>query len=99
MKLETYASQLHQETLAAAEVDGLPRVEAFTSLVLERLSAAGEVDSPVVAHHRKTGVEVSGWGLDEDRGALSVAVTDWSGEAAPRSLTTTSANQFMRRLV
>jgi hypothetical protein len=99
MKLEEYAEQILQETLAAAEVDGVPRLEAFTQLVIERLSAAGEFDTGQVAYHRKIGVEVSGWAHDPDRGVFHAFVTNWSGRTPPKSLTSGTVTQSVKRLV
>jgi hypothetical protein len=93
-----YAEQLRQETLAAAEVEGGTRLEAFTQLVIERLTAAGEFDDGEVAYLKQTGLEISGWSLDADGDVLHVFVTDWAGEVPPRSLTKTRAGQFFKRL-
>jgi AIPR protein len=98
ISLDQYAEQLLQETLAAAEVDGAPRLEAFTQLVIERLSAAGEFDDAQVAYLRKTGLELSGWSYDGDTDVLHAFVTDWTGRTPPVSLTRTTAEQPLRRL-
>lgn len=99
MNLNEYAQQVLQETIAAAEVDSVPRLEAFTQAVSQRLSAAGEFEEGQVAYHRKTGVEVSGWDHDPDRAVLHAFVTVWAGEAPAETLTAAAATQATRRLV
>lgn len=99
MNIEEYAEQIRQETLAAAEVDATPRLEAFTRLVMERLSAGGEFEEAQVALHRKTGVETSGWAFDPARGVLHAFVTEWSGTVPSNSLTATAVSQSVKRLV
>jgi hypothetical protein len=99
MTLDEYSEQMLQETLASAEIDGVPRLEAFTQLVMERLSAAGEFDEGQVAYHRKTGLEVSGWAHDPERGALHLMVTDWTGTCPSPSLTANGMDSKVTRLV
>lgn len=98
MDVIQYAEQLNQETLAAAEVNGTSRLEAFTQLVIERLTAAGELDDGEVAYFRKTGLEISGWSMDGDNNVLHAFVTDWNDEVPPLSLTKTSAAAALKRL-
>ena len=96
--LKDYAEQLLQETLAAAEVDGTPRLEAFTQLVIERLTAAGEFDDGQIAFFKKPGLEISGWSLDADNEVLHAFVTDWTGTTPSPSLTQTASSEALRRL-
>ena len=98
MNLNEYSEELLQETLAAAEVDCIPRVEAFTHGMLDRLMAAGEVDSAQVAYHRKPGVEISGWGFDSDRGTLHAFITEWAGVSPAKSLPPSSVTAAVKRL-
>ncbi|MGV1004859.1 MAG: AIPR family protein [Candidatus Nanopelagicales bacterium] len=98
MRLEEYAEELNQEVLASAEVDGISRLDAFTQLVIERLTAAGEFDDGELSYYRKTGLEVSGWSASGEEDVLHVFVTDWRDETPPPSLTRTQAAALLRRL-
>jgi hypothetical protein len=98
MRLEEYADQLNQEVLASAEVDCISRLDAFTQLVIERLTAAGEFDDGETSYYRKTGVEVSGWSASGEEDVLHVFVTDWRDETPPPSLTRTQATAILKRL-
>jgi len=98
LDIAQYAEQLLQETLAAAEVDGTPRLEAFTQLVIERLTDSGEFDDGAVTYFKKPGLEISGWSLDADNGFLHVFVTDWNGTSPVPALTAKGASASFRRL-
>ena len=98
IEIAQYAEQLLQETLAAAEVDGTPRLEAFTQLLIERLTTAGEFDGGAVAYFKKPGLEISGWSLDADNDVLHAFVTDWRGSIPSPSLTRKGAAERLGRL-
>jgi hypothetical protein len=97
MQLGDYAAQLNQEVLAAAEVDGTSRLDAFTELIIERLTAAGEFDGGQIAYYRKTGIEVSGWSGAGEEDVLHIFITDWRDEVPPPSLTRTQAAVLLKR--
>jgi len=98
MKLEGYAEQFNQEVLAAAEVDAISRLDAFTQLVIERLTSAGEFDDGQISYYRKTGLEVSGWSAAGEEDVLHVFITDWRDEIPPPSLTRTQVITLLKRL-
>jgi hypothetical protein len=100
MNLDEYAERLLQETLAATDVAGpdAMRLEVFTTLVAERLAAAGEFSDAEACYHRGRGLEVSGWSWDDGESVLHLFVTDHRAEAPPTSLTATQIGQSFRRL-
>ncbi len=100
MNLDEYAERLLQETLAATEAAGADgsRLEVFTSLVAERLAAAGDFSDAEVCYHRSRGIEVSGWSFDEEAAVLHLFATDFRGELPTTSLTTTQIGQTFKRL-
>ena len=46
--------------------------DSFTQTVFDMLSEAGEFEDPLVCYHRARGLEVSGYGVDEDEGRLDL---------------------------
>lgn len=99
MKIEDYAEQLQQETIASAdlELEDELRLETFTRLVAQRLTEAGELDDFVVGFHKARGVETSGWSFDVERSHLHLFVTDYRGSGL-ESLTKTQIETSLRRL-
>ena len=99
MDLQEYAEALRQETLAAVEAEPhRSPLEHFTAQVAERLVAAGEFNDTQVAFYKATGMEISGWSLDDDERTLHLFVTDHRLIVPPASLTPTQVNQAFRRL-
>ncbi len=98
MSIKEYGEAMLQDVLALAEATGCSTLEGFTELVAERLSAAGEFDEPRFAYHRKTGLEVTGWALDEETGVLHAFVSIWTPHAESPTLTVNDTTVAIRRL-
>lgn len=88
--LSRYAEELHQAILIEAEIEGSEqlRSEVFTQHVIDILIEAGEVEEAVPCHHRDRGIEVHGYGVDDDD-TLNLICTLYSGgsnvDKVPRS--------------
>ena len=67
--LTQFAENLQQDVLALAESDEHEQMlaDSFVQTVFDTLSEAGEFEDPLVCYHRSTGMEVSGYAVDEDR--------------------------------
>ena len=72
--LEAFAENLRQDVLALAESEdeGLMLADSFTQCIFEMLSEAGEFEDPLVCYHRARGMEVSGYGVDEEEGRVDL---------------------------
>jgi hypothetical protein len=97
MNLQQYGEALLQDVLALAEATGCSTLEAFSEIVAERLSGAGEFAEPRFAYHRKTGVEITGWAQDEN-GVLHAFVSIWTPSADLPTLTLADTTVAIRRL-
>jgi hypothetical protein len=97
VNLKQYGEALFQDVLALAQGTPCSPLEAFTEIVAERLSGAGEFAEPRFAYHRKTGVEVTGWARD-DAGVLHGFVSIWTPSANPTVLTLADTIVAIRRL-
>lgn len=97
--LISFAEDLAQEILTEAEVEGVEamRAEVFTRRMIETLVESGELEEALSAYHRDRGVEVSGYGVD-DEDTLNLISSDYRGEIPPGSVTRTDVSTAFRRL-
>ena len=79
-ELSKYYENLKQEVLedANAGEDAVMRPAAFTRYVLDILIEAGELEDATTSHHKATGVEVHGFGADEDD-TVNLIIARFSG--------------------
>jgi hypothetical protein len=98
VELSQFAENLRQDVLVTAEAEGdeALRSEVFTRMVLETLEEAGEIGEAQACYHRDGGMEVSGYGVDEDD-TLNLFVTIHRGEVPPPSVTKTEIDTALRR--
>ena len=97
---ETFAENLQQDVLALAESDdeGLMLADSFTQTVFDMLSEAGEFEDPLVCYHRARGLEVSGYGVDEDEGRLDLFLSIHTNTVPPETVTRQQVDVAFRRL-
>jgi len=100
LDLETFAENLRQEVLLEADLEGDEALvpEAFTRLVLEQLEEAGEIEEGHACYHRDRGLEVSGYGVDEDADILDLFATIYRGETSPTMVGKQDVESAFRRL-
>jgi hypothetical protein len=100
LELSDFANNLHQQVLLEADVTGeealLP--EAFTRLMLDHLEEAGEIEEGRACYHRDRGIEVSGYGVDDDAEILDLFTTIYQGEAVPETVSKRDVETAFRRL-
>ena len=99
-QLDVFAENLRQDVLALAESedDGLMLADSFTETVFEILSEAGEFEDPLVCYHRAHGMEVSGYGIDEEEGRLDLFLSIHTNEVPPPAVTRSQVEVGFRRL-
>jgi hypothetical protein len=99
-ELEQFASGLQQEVISRSEVEDEEqfRVNAFTEVMLEYLSDAGEVEGAVVCHHKARGEEVSAYALSEDGNFLELVVSLYTQSVPPRTVTKAEVDTAFKRL-
>ena len=98
--LEMFAENLRQDVLALAESDddGLMLADSFTQTVFDILSEAGEFEDPLVCYHRARGMEVSGYGVDEEEGRLDLFVSIHTNTVPPITVTRQQVEVGFRRI-
>ncbi len=98
--MELFAESLRQDVLALAESDddGLMLADSFTQTVFDILSEAGEYEDPLVCYHRARGMEVSGYGVDEEEGRLDLFLSIHTNTTPPTTVTRQQVEVGFRRL-
>lgn len=94
-----YAEDLKQTILLEADAEevGALRPEVFTRHLIDLLIEAGEVEEAVGCHLRTRGVEVHGYGVD-DEDTLNLIGAIYTGEVPPRTITRAELDTAFRRL-
>ena len=98
--MEIFAENLRQDVLGLAESDddGLMLADSFTQTVFDILSEAGEFEDPLVCYHRARGMEVSGYGVDEEEGRLDLFVSIHTNTVPPITVTRQQVEVAFRRI-
>ena len=98
--LEDFSENLRQDVIALAETDdhGMMLADSFTQTVFDMLSEAGECDDPLVCYHRARGIEVSGYGIDEEEGRLDLFLSIHTNQTPPVTVPRRDVGIGFRRL-
>ena len=98
--LESFAENLRQDVLSLAESDdeALMLADSFAQTVFDMLSEAGEFEDPLVCYHRALGMEVSGYGVDEDEGRVDLFLSIHTNTVPPATVTRQQVTVAFRRL-
>jgi hypothetical protein len=105
-EIDTFAVDLHQDVLAAAEAAeaGALVPEEFTRWMIGVLADVGEIDDAETCYHQARGMEASGYSVDEELATLNLLITRYTGSeppaTVPRSEVTTAfarLREFYRR--
>lgn len=98
--LNRFAEDLREDVLAFAEAreQELMLADSFTQAAFDMLSEAGEFEDPLTCYHRARGIEVSGYGVDEDEGRLDLFLTIHTNAAPPITVTRQQVDVAFRRM-
>ncbi len=98
--LESFAENLRQDVLSLAESEdeGLMLADSFTQTIFDMLSEAGDAEDPLVCYHRARGMEVSGYGIDDEEGRLDLFLSINTNAVPPVTITRQQVNVAFRRL-
>jgi hypothetical protein len=97
--LVEFAETFRQDLISLAEAEGEEALmpEVFTSTLLDTLVEVGEIEDAEVCYHRDRGVEVSGYGIEDDE-ILNLFGTLYRGDVPPASTTQTEIETTLRRM-
>ena len=98
--LEAFAGDVRQDVLLQADLDEEEslRPNAFTQITLDLLEEAGEIAEGQSCYHRDRGIEVSGYGVEEEEGVANLFVTIYRGDIPPATIGKTDIETAFRRL-
>jgi hypothetical protein len=98
--LNTFAGDIHQEVLLQADLleEESLRPEAFTQIMLDALEESGEIEEGQACYHRDRGIEVSGYGVQEEEGVANLFVTIYRGDVPPATIGKSDIETAFRRL-
>lgn len=97
--LVEFAETFRQDLISLAESEGEEALmpEVFTTSLLDTLLEVGEVEDAEACYHRDRGVEVSGYGIEDDE-VLNLFGTLYRGEVPPASTGQTEIETALRRM-
>lgn len=98
--LVEFAENLQQDVLALAESEDNVQMlaDSFTETVFDMMSEAGECEDSIVCYHRATGIEVSGYAVDEEEGRLDLFMSIHTNITPPETVTRQRVEVGFRRL-
>lgn len=98
--LDGFAENLRQDalTLADAEEHELMLADSFSQIVFDMLSEAGEFEDPLVCYHQARGMEISGYGIDEEEGRIDVLLSIHTSSVPPETVPRRQVEVAFRRL-
>jgi hypothetical protein len=98
--LDEFAENLKQDVLALTEAEDTEQMlaDAFTQIAFDILSETGEFEDPMVCYHRATGMEVSGYAVDDDEGRLDLFLSIHTNVTPPETVTKQRVDVAFKRL-
>ena len=99
-ELERFANNLQLEVISRASLEDQEEfyANAFTRIMIEYLSEAGELDDGEVCFHKARGIEVSGYNLSDDEDVLDLFVNIFNQTSRLVSVTRTEIETYLKRL-
>ena len=98
--IDEFSENVRQDVLALAESEEQDMMlsDSFTQTMFDMLSEAGEFDDPLVCYHRARGMEISGYGVDEDEGRIDLFLSIHTNSSPPETVTRQRVEVAFRRL-
>lgn len=99
-EIEAFYEALRQDVRLEADNEGAQgmRPEAFTSIVIETLIEAGEIEDAVPCFMQQRGIEVHGYGIEDDN-TLNLITTIYSGDSEPSTVRKSDVKTAAKRLI
>lgn len=104
-ELVRFAENLQQEVIINAEGNqteedgGSFREEAFTSLMIEYLIEAGELEDGHVCYHSARGIKVNGYNIQEDEGRLDLFISIYTQNLSPNTVRKDAVEGAFKQLI
>jgi hypothetical protein len=105
VEIVRFAENFHQEIIISAEGNqtqedsGFFREEAFTSLMIEYLIEAGELEDGIVCYHSARGIKVNGYNIQEEEGRLDLFVSIYTQNFPPTTVRKDAVEGAFKQLI
>lgn len=101
MTLDDFYNDLREQILLAAdtETSGWENEDFLTSVMLEYLEEAGEVDSPIICPFRGYGLQLNAYAISDDYESVDIFVSIDSGSETPQSVSRTDIDAAIKRAI
>jgi hypothetical protein len=105
LELVRFAEDLHQEVIINAEGNqteedgGSFREEAFTRLMIEYLTEAGELEDGSVCYHSARGIKVNGYNIQEEEGRLDLFISIYTQNLSPTTVRKDAVESAFKQLI
>lgn len=86
-----------QQVIRDSEEDETTREDKFTEIMLDALEEADETENAVVCYHKKTGIKVNGYGMNDSGDIIDIFVSEFSGQMPSVSLPKSETEQIFKR--
>lgn len=93
----SFCNDFIQEIIRDSEEDETTREDKFTEIMLDALEEADETENAVICYHKKTGLKVNGYGMNDSGDILDIFVSEFSGQVPSVSLPKSETEQIFRR--
>ena len=90
-----------EEVLIASDLEtsGWTKDDFLTSIMLEYLEEAGEVENPIMCPFRSYGLQLNAYAIDEDYSNLDLFVSIYSDNDTPKSVSQTEVDAAIKRAI
>lgn len=98
--LEQFAENFHQDIIAGSRESDYEvfSEEQFTSLMMEYLTDAGEIDDRELCSHQSRGIKVNGYAFYNDNEALDLFVSHYTGDCPPVRVAKVDLQKQLKRI-
>lgn len=99
--LKDFASDFYQQILQAKENDAynMEIEDFFTTVMLEYLEEAGEVEEPIICPFRGYGLQMNGYSVSEEYENVDIYVSLFSDSEEPKSVSRTDMDACLKRAI
>lgn len=97
VSLDSFAEDLVQDVIAWSEANSTSTHDAFVEHVLSSLEAAGHIADWSIGYYRGRGMEISGFGLNDDLGTLDLFVAQFRQQPLLAKIGTADLTALARR--
>lgn len=94
---DLFCSEFGQQIIRGSEEDGTTHEDKFTELILDALEEADETENTFIAYHKKTGIKVNGYGINDSGEVLDLFVSEYSGQIPAVSIPKSEIESAFKR--